>query len=266
MIATDAVSMIGFVLSLVFLGYSAYSDLKTREVSNRVWLTYLPLAAAVLTTRLLLDPNLLFLSVTSIAVTTCLSLIMFYIGIFGGADAKAFICLSAAVPTNPFPLRSLFLSLNPIFPVMVLYTAYFLSASTILHILARNIAWKYVKRKQLFENIEELSPLKKLLAVLTGYKTDLETLRNKVYLYPMEEASTQNGILRRRLRLFVSAETDRDHAVKSLENSMVQSQKSDVWVTPGMPLLLFVLLALLLNGLLGDFIMSAVFQIISSIV
>jgi hypothetical protein len=30
--------------------------------------------------------------------------------------------------------------------------------------------------------------LKKLLAVLTGYKTELQTLQKKVYLYPMEEA------------------------------------------------------------------------------
>jgi len=156
---------------------------------------------------------------------------MFYIGIFGGADAKALICLSVALPTNPFPLRLPFFSLNPIFPVMVIYTAYFLSASTIFCILTKNIAWKYVKGKQLFENIEGLSPLKKLLAVLTGYKTDLETLRKKVYLYPMEEVTTLDGMVHRSLKLFVSAETDRDDAVKSLEDSVDPYQISDVWVT-----------------------------------
>jgi len=248
------------------MGYSAYSDLKTREVSNRVWITYLPLAAMVLALRLFFDPQLSVISVISIAVTTCLSLIMFYIGIFGGADAKAFICLSLALPANPLPMKSLFSSPNPIFPVMVLYTTYFLSASTIFYILTRNIAWKYVKQKELFDDIEKLSPLKKLLAVLTGYKTDLKTLQQKVYLYPMEEASTQNGIVHRSLRLFVSAETDRDAAIKSLKDFMDFNQRSEVWVTPGMPLLLFALLALLLNGLLGDFIMWAVFQIISKMI
>ena len=183
----------------------------------------------------------MILSITSIAVTACLSLVMFYIGIFGGADAKAFVCISVVLPTNPFPFKSPFLSLNPIFPVMVIYTAYFLSASTILYVLTKNIAWKYLKGKQLFENIEELSPLKKLLAVLTGYKTDLETLRKKVYLYPMEEVTTLDGMVHRSLKLFVSAETDRDHAVKSLENSVGPYQIRDVWVTPGMPLLLFVI-------------------------
>ncbi len=108
--------------------------------------------------------------------------------------------------------------------------------------------------------------MKKLLAVLTGYKTDLETLRKKVYLYPMEEVTTLDGMVHRSLKLFVSAETDRDHAVESLENSVGSYQIRDVWVTPGMPLLPFVLLALLLNGLIGDFIMWSVFQVISKIV
>jgi len=73
-------------------------------------------------------------------------------------------------------------------------------------------------------------------------------------------------MVHRSLKLFVSAETDRDYAVKSLENSVDPYQISDVWVTPGMPLLRFVLLALLLNGLIGDIIMCSVFQVISKIV
>jgi Flp pilus assembly protein protease CpaA len=156
MTTIDAISLTGFLLSIIFLSYSAYSDLKIREVSNRVWVIYLPLSVVVLMLKLFLDQRLLTISVISIAATTCLSLIMFYIGIFGGADAKAFICLSVALPTNPFS-KSLFLSLNPIFPVMVLYTTYFLSASTIFYVVSRNVTWKYVKRKQLFEKTLESS-------------------------------------------------------------------------------------------------------------
>jgi len=119
----------------------------------------------------------------------------------------------------------------------------------------RSITWTYVKHIQLFENIGELSILRRLLAVLTGYKTELKTLQKEVYLYSMEEAPVQNGIIHRRLRLFAGAETDRYDVARTLENFLASNQRRDLWATPRMPMLLFALLALMLNGFVGDFSM-----------
>ena len=76
-----------------------------------------------------------------------------------------------------------------------------------------------------------------------------------MYLYSMEEASVQNGIIHRRLRLFADAETYRYDVARALENFVASNQRRDLWATPGMPLLLFALLALMLNGFVGDFLM-----------
>jgi preflagellin peptidase FlaK len=264
MLTIDTTTTASFILSIIFLSCSAYSDFKTREVSDILWIIYLPLSAVLLISRLLLDPRLMPVSIMSIAATSTLSLIMFYTGVFGGADAKAFICLSIALPTNPLR-KPPFLQLNPIFPITVLYTTYFLSASTIVYVFSRNILWKYFKRKKLFENIEEPSTLKKMLAVLTGYKIDHDTLRKKVHLYPIEEAFVQDGITHRRLRLSARAEIDRDDVARTSENLLASSQEGDVWVTPGIPLLLFALLALVVNGFFGDIFMWIIFEILSSI-
>ena len=260
MIAVDAVSVIGFVLSIVFLGYAAYSDLKTREVSNHLWTIYLPLATVVLISRLLLDPKLLVLSVASIAVTTCLSIVMFYIGIFGGADAKAFICLSVALPTNPFPLESLFISLNPIFPLTVLYTTYLLSLSTVFLVVIKNLKWKYGERRNLFKDLPETPTSKRVIALLTGYKTDFRTLQEKVYLYPMEEVSRDSEGHQKKLKFFTNAEVDRNEAVRNLGDFLTENDKQEVWVTPGIPLLLFTWVALILNAFLGDILMWIFFH------
>ena len=263
MITFETLSLAGFILSTTLLGYSAYSDLRTREVSNRVWITYLPTASIILGLRLFTNPQLLIISLTSIGLMACLSFAMFYIGLFGGADCKAFICLSIALPTYPFHFEWLLGSVNPIFPLTVLYTTYFLSLSTILHIVAKNLDWKYKKRQDLFKDLEETSLSKRAIALLTGYKTNFETLRQKVYLYPMEEVSRDPTRPYRRLRLFTSAETDRDELVRKLGESLSASEKGEVWVTPGMPLLLFALAALILNAFVGDILLWITFQVAS---
>jgi len=94
--------------------------------------------------------------------------------------------------------------------------------------------------------------LRRLLAVLTGYKTELKTLWKELYLYSMEETSIQNGIIHRRLRLFAGAETDRYDFARTPENFVASNQRRDLWAAPRMPLLLFALLALMLNGFMGD--------------
>jgi len=257
-------TLIGFLVSIVFLGYAAYSDLKSREVSNRVWIIYAPMACLLLLPRLLIDTSLILVSLISIAATTGLSLLLFYVGLFGGADCKAFICLSVALPTFPFSIDLPLIHLNPVFPVTVLYNAYLFSISTLFLVALRNIDWKFGKGKRFFNDIQESSFSRRFLAVLTGYKTRLKDLRSKVYLYPMEEVVDTGGHRIRRLRLFTGAESDRNQLVENLESSLSDGEKEEVWVTPGIPLLLFVWIALVFNAFMGDVLLWAVFKIASA--
>lgn len=95
--------------------------------------------------------------------------------------------------------------------------------------------------------------MRRLLAVLTGYKTEPKTLQKEVYLYSIKEASIQNSIIHRRLRLFAGAETDRCGVARR-----------DLWATPGMPPLCLV--GVDVEWIRGRFFDVAVFEIISSMV
>src|SRR4030066_2233184 len=92
-------------LSLGFLLYASWSDYKTREVSNRVWAIYAPIALSLsLAGLLLFEPSQLPFYGLSFGVTAGLALILFYAGGFGGADSKALMCIALALPFAPIAL------------------------------------------------------------------------------------------------------------------------------------------------------------------
>ena len=243
---------------MALLGCASYSDLKTREASDKIWMIYLPLAALLLGLRLMLNPHLALIYSVSVAATVVISAVIFYLGLFGGADLKAFICLSVALPTNPLPLGSL-LTPSPIFPVGVLYNAYLFSLFVAIYCLLKNFDYRYRRGKKLFEGFGRVSPLKRLVVLVTGYKARFDDLRDKVYLYPMEEVTTDSES--RRLKLFIDAEADRDMLVKMLGAST--GDKEEIWTSPGIPLLFFAWAALISSTFVGDILFWMVFQVFS---
>jgi len=257
----EILDVTAFLISMALLSYSAYSDLKTREVSDWVWIVFLPAASVLLGLRLFLNSDLLTISVISILATSTLSFIMLRLGMFGGADAKAFICLSVALPNHPLPSIPPLTFVNPIFPLVVLYNAYLFSLSVAIYCLIKNFGYRYRRGKKLFKGFGSLSPLKRLMALVTGYKVRFEDLRGKVYLYPMEEVTADSES--RRLKLFIDAEADRDMLIKMLGTST--GDEEEVWVSPGIPLLFFAWAALISSTLVGDILFWMVFQVFSKV-
>ena len=89
-----------FIPLLFILSYAAYSDHKTSYASNKLWL-YAPIGLASTVLTLFLYPQLTTLTIISTIATTTLSLILFYVGAWGGADAKALITIALATPLTP---------------------------------------------------------------------------------------------------------------------------------------------------------------------
>jgi len=112
-------------ISFSFLLISSWYDYRTREVPNRVWVFFAPAGFALAVLHLSLS-NLagesvdLVLWLLSFAVTSGISLALFYLGLFGGADAKALICLSIALPVYPASIQHGINVLTPLFPLAVL--------------------------------------------------------------------------------------------------------------------------------------------------
>ena len=92
-------------VTLIFLLYSSWSDYKTREVTNRVWAIYAPIALILsLVEFLVFEPSKLPLFGLSAGITIGFALLLFYSGGFGGADSKAFMCIALALPFFPTTL------------------------------------------------------------------------------------------------------------------------------------------------------------------
>ena len=92
-------------VSLIVLVYASWSDYVCREVSNRVWVIYAPIALALTLAELLLfEPSPLPFFGLSFGVTIGIAFLLFYAGGFGGADSKALMCIALALPFAPLAL------------------------------------------------------------------------------------------------------------------------------------------------------------------
>lgn len=97
------------LLSLPLFAYAAYSDVRTRRVSNRLWppLVVLGLIALIVEGADAVDapPSIWqeFFIVTALSVGLLVPLAygFWYLGGFGGADAKAIMVLAVVFPTVP---------------------------------------------------------------------------------------------------------------------------------------------------------------------
>jgi len=54
---TSAIDLVALIASVGVLIVASVSDLKTREISNRFWIVYAPVAAALFIGRIVLVPD-----------------------------------------------------------------------------------------------------------------------------------------------------------------------------------------------------------------
>ncbi|MEA2089471.1 MAG: A24 family peptidase, partial [Thermoproteota archaeon] len=203
-------------LSLAFLFYASWSDFKTREVTNLVWMIFAPVGFVLTFMHFVLfnSSNLLLLWGVPFLFTFALSVALFYGGAFGGADAKALICLSIVLPVYPENLLKAWSDLPLIFPVTVFTNAVLLAAFTTLYILLHNLLWKLRTRRKLFEGFENESFGRKALTLVSGYKVSAVELEKKEYLYPMEDVEKGEVDDFRRRLVVVPKDEERDGIVK----------------------------------------------------
>jgi len=250
--------------ALLFLFYASWSDYKTREVSNTVWMVFAPLAFVLTFLEIYVyefSELTLQLSLYGMCfgLTAAFAIILFYSGGFGGADAKAFMCLALALPFHPENLtKPFFGEASPIsqvfFPMTIFSNSVLLAAATAIYMLLRNIFWRQKTGKKLFERGLGESFGKKLLVLVTGYKIPIDKLKEKWHLYPLEDVENVENGLKGKL-VVLPKDEGRDAIVerlsKAVENGKIQDM---VWATPGLPMLIFITAGLIIALLFGDII------------
>lgn len=255
------------VITFAFLLFASWSDLKTHEVSNKVWIFFGPLAFVLALIDSLGVPVLesLVSFGASFIVITVLAVALFYLGFFGGADAKALICLSLAFPTYP---NEIFPSLGyilPIFTMSIFNNAIVLSALTALGILIMNVKWKLKTNKAFFRGLETEPLYKRILVLVTGLKIKITELEKKPHYYPIESIEElPDGKLRRRLQVFVRVlESNDKTSVNKFKELVAQGKLSDeIWATPAMPFLVLITLGFVAALVFGDVLLSSVFRLL----
>ena len=177
----------------------------------------------------------------SFIVTSALSVALFYAGAFGGADAKALICISLALPSYPTHLLQPYGFVFPIFPITVFTNAVLLAALSVFYVILRNLVWKSRTRRGLFEGLEEESIGRKILTLICGYKVKITQLEKVEHLYPLEDVYvTETGEKRRRLLVFPKDEERKDTVERILKATNEGKLENEVWITPGLPMIIFI--------------------------
>jgi preflagellin peptidase FlaK len=228
-----------------FLFYSCYSDIKTRRVSNNLWLVML--AGGIIfilydilsygtayLPRLFISAGLIFAFVY----------ILFQVGVFGGADAKSLIVLSIILPAYPklqvfgynFPLNE---PLIDLFAFGIFGNAVLLTIVVPIGLAVYNIA----KMGLLIDNP---------LYIFIGYKPKISELANK-HIKLIQNFEVINGKVKFHFkRGGVEINEKIISELKALfEKGLI---KDEVWVTPGLPFMIPITLGFFVGIFYGDLI------------
>jgi archaeal preflagellin peptidase FlaK len=251
------------LLTVGVLIAASLSDLKTRQVSNKFWLVYGQGAVLLFALRLFFSPDTIPILLVAGGATIVVAFLLFQFGVMGGADSKALMCLALALPIAPSFLTPFWqppFVFYP-FPIAILVNSFLLSVGSAVFLLGRNLFQRTAAGKRLFQGFEREPILRKALVLLTSYKTSFSVLESKPYLYPAEEVSVVDSKPVRQFHLVASAAEERDKLVTGLENYKEQGLFSDgVWVTPGLPHLVFITASLLVTLVVGDLMMWLFFR------
>jgi len=252
--AQIALDLLRGVLCSAMLLYSSLKDLKTREVSNWTWIAFAPLGILLdLYEGIYLqavDP--VYALVLPVLLSSSMSVIFFYGGLYGGADAKAFITLSLLVP---HPLESVMPYLgivSPFFPLSVFTDSALIAVFFAISFLIKNLLWRVRSQHNLFEGLEEEPLWRKALALLSCSKVNAGQLRGPPYQYPAEVVVNS----KRRLQLLPDMDSD-EAALASFRVLTEDLGLREVWVSPTLPFLLFISLGFFCSLLLGDIALRA---------
>lgn len=241
------VTYVKLLASLLLLSYASLEDLKHREVSNGVWLIFSVFALSINLVSLFIF-HYFEVSVTSIVYVLVLLVIflsLYYIGAYGGADAKALVCITLMFPFLSEKTSISNFTLLPI-PVATFFYASVLSLIQVPVNLVHNLSLIFRKEK-VFEDVKE-PILKKILALLLLRKERVKKNYLNLFFAPAE-VTLEDGS--RKLVFFSSPTND----VAVVDGELI-------FVSPLIPFVFFLTLGFLLFIVLGDSIVVSVVRAI----
>jgi preflagellin peptidase FlaK len=249
-----ALNTLRVIACLGVLGYACMTDWKSRRAPNELW--YILGGLGVLFDlyelwRLNFDQIYIFWLIASVLFIYALVYVIFRVGGFGGADAKALIAIAIVFPVYPeLSLAGLSLPLvsnviSPVFALAVLGNALVITLLVPLWIFVNNL-----RSVQIGELIAHP------LAAFTGYKVPVDSLKGK-HVRLMHRYDEDKGEVSARA-VFKGPEPD-DSTINRLKKWATAGKiENNVWVTPKLPFLIPITIGFVAAVLLGDGLMQLV--------
>ena len=214
------------ILALAMLGIACASDIKKREISDIIWIVFGAIAAILIPFSGNIIEELFKIGIAMIVAP--IAIIIWRVGLFGGADAFALIVLAGLVP-------NVSLSQGTITPFTTLTNAVLLSIIPMLVNVTRNTIL-LASKHDIFEGFNE-SKKKKMFAMFVGYRA-----ANPKFGFSIEQKQGKYKKLNLTLQHAEYAEF---------------CTKKDTWITPGIPYMIFIAVGFVIQLVYGDIIFSA---------
>lgn len=231
MISSQQIDVVKFILVLGFLIYACKLDVESRIVPNRVWKCMLAVTVPFTLLQLIEPkPSIMYLLVAAqTLLIISLAYFLYYIEAYGGADAKAVMCLAVIFPFYPiyngFPILAGFS-----FAFSTLANSVIAAPIILAAMFIRNLV------------VEGFAGMKgNFFYYLTGYRVEIGKLPK---FHNLLEYVDEEGVLRRLKR---AVEPD-DEIIERLKKNRIEK----VWVTPALPFLVFITAGYITAFFLGD--------------
>jgi len=218
-------NIVGIVLAISMLAIASIVDIWKREIHDYYWIGF----GVVGFLLVFIDSNIIsnLLTMGFALIIAPFVILVWRIGLFGGADAFALIALAVIAPMAT-------LSEYPVSPFTTLSNAAILFVIPFLINISRNVIAQ-IKGENIFEGFDE-NKVKKIIASLMGYKA-----KNPKFSFAIEK--TEKG--KKKLDLTI-------HHAENQEFCTTPN----TWITPGIPYLLLITGGFIIQLFYGDIILS----------
>jgi preflagellin peptidase FlaK len=218
---------IRILLALVMLGSATIIDIRKREISDLMWVIF----GVISVVLLFLEPDLInaAFGVGFSLIVAPLVLILWRLGLFGGADALGLIVLASLAPMAT-------LSDSPVSPFSILVNSALLSVSPMIINFIRN-SLLILRKQDIFLDFDEPKS-KKIFAMFLGYRS-----KNPKYCFSLEKQVGK----KKRLNIVMHNSDTSEYCTTP-----------DTWVTPGLPFMIFILGGFIVQIVFGDAILGLI--------
>lgn len=231
-----------------FLLYSCYTDIKTRRVTNKLWIIMILSGSFFIIYDIYVKGiSYLYIMLISTGVIFIFVYILFQLGVFGGADAKSLIVLSLFFPAYPqiilagydFPIHQPLPLFKNFFSFGIFENAVLLTVVVPLGLAVYNISKMGLH-------------IDKPFYAFIGYRSKIDDLSDRRHIRMIEGYEKTDGNIRfffKRGGIEIN-----DSVINDLKDMCRKGLIREVWVTPGLPFMIPITLGFYVSVFYGDLI------------